>query len=165
MAVNISGIKTQFKSIMDTANDIDATYDLSTGLNKRVVKVFKINPLKIPITATKYPYVTIYMETKEIEQTNINTTFKIAKFGANLNMLVVGGVWETRFTNETEDNADEEIEKLMENIEEILRRNHTLNGTVKWCKFEGVEYHTIQLSEEVYLRCGVGKLKVRIDEY
>ena len=165
MAVNISDIKTQFKSIMDAANIVGATYYLSTGMNKPVNKVFKVNPLKIPITATKYPYVTIYSDIKDIQQTNINTTFKIAKFGANLSMLVVGGVWETKVTNETEDNADEEIEKLMENIEEILRRNHTLNGTVKWCKLERVEYHTLPISEDVHIRYGVGNLMVRIDEY
>jgi len=165
MAIDINNIKTQFKSIMDAANTTTAAYDLSTGMNTRVQSIFKVNPLKIPVSSSYYPYVTIYADTKDIQQTNINTNFKIAKFGANLNLLVVASVWEPQQFDMTEDEGDEQIEVLMENIEEILRRNHKLNASVGWCKFDRVEYHTLPIEEQTHIRYGVGTLIARIDEY
>jgi len=165
MAVDINNIKTQIKSILDTANTTTGAYDRSTGLKTRVRKVFKVNPLKIPILASYYPFVTVFMDTKDIEQTNINTTFKIAKFGADLNLSIVAGVWEPQLVDFTEDEADEQIEVLMENIEEVLRRSHTLNGAVKWARLERVQYHALSIDEETHVRYGEGSLLARVDEY
>lgn len=165
MALDLNNIKTQFKSILDAANTTTAAYDLSTGLNTRVQTIAKVNPLKIPQYASYYPYVTAYVDTKDIEQTNINRNFKDAKFGADINLLIVGAVWEPQQSVFNEDEADEQIETLMENIEEIMRRNFTLNGTVKWCRVEKTEYHSLPIEEETHLRYGVSSLVVRVDEY
>ena len=67
--VDIDGIKTQIKSILDTANTTTASpIDLSAGLRRRVQKVLKIHPLKIYTEPVLFPWVSMYIESKEIEQ-------------------------------------------------------------------------------------------------
>lgn len=162
MAIDLNNIKTQFKSIMDTANSVAAPYDLSTGMTNRVRLVLKVNPIKIPIQASLFPYVTIYAIKKEIEASQIAGDQSRAKRITDLTLNIVGAVWEQNNISQTVDPADEEIEKLMENVEEVLRRNYNLNGTVSWTKPEAVSYHTYPVSEETHMRVGLLEVVARV---
>ena len=163
MTINISNIKTAFKTIMDAANDTAATFDLSAGLNRRVQKVLKLNPALIPPQASFFPFVTISLDRKPIELTTIAKDQITGKRRTDLSFNVVGAVWEQVMTAVTEDPADENIEKLMENVEEVLRRNFKLNDTVSWSRPSDVTYHTLQMAEQTHMRVGVMTLVCRVD--
>jgi hypothetical protein len=162
MAVNLSGIKTQFKAVLDTANTTTAAFDLSTGLNTRVQKVLKVNPARIEPQASFFPWVTIFVDKKDIEFATIAKDQVTAKRTGDIAFSVVGAVWETNFSEATEDEADENIEVLMENVEEVVRRNFKLNNTVDWSKCEDVTYHSLPLDEGVHMRVGVMTLRCRV---
>lgn len=163
MAIDLNNIKTQFKSICDTANTTTAIYDLSTGMDQRVSKVLRINPLKIPVQRSFYPYVTIYTDNKDIELLTIAKNQLTAKRRGEISYNVVGAVWEQKVSDITADDADEEIEKLMENIEEVVRRDFKLNDSVKWTKPESASYHTLLLDEQTHMRVGLFSLTAKIE--
>lgn len=163
MTVNISGIKTQFKSILDTANTTTAAFDLSSGLATRVQKVLKVNPTRISPQASFFPWVTISADKKDVEQTTIAKDQITAKRAGELSFNVVGAVWEQTVSDVTADDADEQIEKLMENVEEVVRRNFKLGNTVNWSKTEQVSYHSLPIDEETHMRVGVLTLTCRVD--
>lgn len=163
MAIDINNLKTQIKSILDTANSASATYDLSTGLSTRVKKVFKINPLLLPIQNTLFPYVSIYTTGKDVEHATIAKNQLSAKRKATINFELVGAVWISQVTDITVDPADEEIEKLMENIEEVIRRSDTLNSTVDWTTVDDITYHSVPIvSEQAHLRAGALSLSATL---
>ena len=163
MAVDLNNIKTQFKSIMDSANTTTADYDLSTGLGERVQKVLKVNPLKIPIQTSFFPYVTIYPDSKEIELTSIAKNQQTGKRWGEISFNVVGAVWDQLISDLTADDADEEIETLMENVEEVLRRNFKLNDAVKWTLPESTAYHTLPLDERTHMRVGLFSIVAKLE--
>jgi len=163
MAIDLSGIKTAFKTILDAANDTAAAYDLSAGLTNRVQKVLKVNPAKIPVDATYYPYVSIYMDRKPIELDTIAKDQLVGRRMSDLQFQIIGAVWEINTADAFTDDADEQIEKLMENVEEVIRRNHRLNNTVLWTRPQETTYHTGLIpDEEAHLRIGVMTLIARI---
>lgn len=164
MAVNISGIKSAFKTIFDAANTTTADYDLSAGLQTRVQRVLKVNPSKIAIQASLYPYVTCYANEKPIELTTIAGDQLKGRRSAEMIFNVIGAVWDENTTDPDVDDADEDIEKLMENVEEVLRRNFKLNNTVQWTKPDRVTYHTAPIADEdAHLRIGWMQMIVKVD--
>ena len=163
MSVNLNGIKTQFKAILDGANTTTAAYDLSAGLNTRVQKVLKVNPAMIEPQASFFPWVTIFVDKKAVEQTTIARDQITGKRAGEIGFSVVGAVWEQSFSDVTEDEADENIEVLMENVEEVVRRNFKLNNTVNWSKVEDVSYHSFPMGEQTHMRVGVMRLVCRVD--
>lgn len=163
MALDLSGIKSAFKTILDSANTTTADYDLSQGLNRRVQRILKVNPAKIPVDADLYPYVTIYADRKPVTLDTIARDQLTSKRMTELSFQVIGGVWEINTPDINEDEADEQIEVLMENVEEVIRRNFRLNNTVLWTKPIEVTYHTGLIpDEEAHLRIGVMNLVARI---
>lgn len=163
MAVDVNAIKTNIKSILDTANTTGAAFDLSTGLNTRVQRVLKVNPLKIPIQPSLFPYVTCYISNKDIEQVTIAKDMKTGKRMADIRVNLIGAVWEQLTTNINEDEADEQIEVLMENVEEVLRRSFTLNNSVRWSTPRAVSYHALKLDEETHMRVGLLELMTKVE--
>ena len=162
MAIDLNGIKTQLKSILDTANTTTATYDLSTGMDKRVQKVLKVNPLKIPIQPSFFPYVTCYTDNKDIELDTIAKNQLTGRRQADISLQVIGAVWDSIISDPLLDDADEECERLMENIEEIIRRDFTLNDTVKWTKPESTSFHSLPLDEQTSMRVGALTLNCKV---
>jgi hypothetical protein len=163
MAINFTNIKTQFKSILDTANTSTAAYDLSTSLTRRVQKVLTVNPLKIPIQPSFFPYVTIYPDVKTVESVSMGIDQLTPKRMGSCGFSVVGAVWQQNISNVTDDPSDNECEQLMENVEEVIRRNFKLNGSVKWSKPERVSYHTLALDEETHMRVGLMELTCKVE--
>lgn len=162
MAVDLNSIKTQMKSIFLSANTTTADYNLSSGMDKTVQKILKVNPLKIPIQPSFFPYVTIYTDSKSPELETIAKNQQIGTRSAELNLTIIGAVWDSIISDVTADDADEEIERLMENVEEVIRRNHTINSTVKWTKPTSISYHSLPLDEQASMRVGAMNLMCKV---
>lgn len=161
MAIDLANIKTQFKSILDTANTTTASPDLSGSLNKRVQKVLKLHPAKVPVQPSYMPYVTCYFESKTIEHATIAKNQRAAKRKADgLTLKVVGAIFDNRVTSNLQDDSDIEIEQLMENIEDVLRDNHTLNSAVDWSHPTSIVYAFDAVDERTIMRVGVMDLKI-----
>jgi len=163
MAVDVNSIKTQFKTIMDNWNDTGSAYDLSTGMSQRVRKVLKVNPLKIPVQSSNFPYVTIYLADKAITQDGIARDQKTARRLGEIGLNIVGSVWEQNGITAEVDPADEQIEILMENVEEVLRRNFNLNGSVDWTKPVKTSYHTYPTNQGAHLRVGLFEVIAKVN--
>jgi hypothetical protein len=165
MSLDLNNLKDQIQGIFETANTTTAARDLSSGLLKRVQKVLKVNPARIPIQASIYPCVTVFIGKKDIEQKSIGKSQANVKREGRIEVTVVGAVMNTTITSIDEDQADEDCESLMENIEEILRANETLAGTVTWSFPKGVTYHNLAIGmkdEEVHLRAGLLTLEAKV---
>ena len=163
---NIDGIKTAIKAIFDTANTTTGSpIDISAGLNTRLSRVFKVNPARLPIQASLFPYLTIYATTKDpIEQITIghkgNQASAMRK--ATLNLDIFGCVFEPLVPDINEDQGVENIERLMENVEEVLRSNPTMGGTVAWAMPTRCQYEDIPYDEGSSLRAGILELECTI---
>lgn len=162
MSVDLNNLKEQIQSIFQTANTTTATRDLSNGLESRVQAVLKVNPSRIPIQANWYPFVTCYIESKEIELVTIAKDQLTAKRRCQVDVKIVGAVWNSSISDAEVDPADEDCEDLMENIEEVLRANPTLGGVATWSYPTGVSYHNVGLDEGVHIRAGILNLKTDI---
>ena len=162
--INISQLKTDIKSLFDSANTTTASpIDLSNGLSNRVQNVFKLNPEKLPIQASLFPALTMFVESKDITQDGIALNQVNARRKAEVDIKIMGAVWQNTYTNVSTDDADEEIEQLMENVEQILRNNPTLNNSqVNWALPLDCTFHTGILSEEAHMRAGVLSLRANI---
>lgn len=157
MSINLNQFKEDLQTIFQAANTTTATRDLSSGLATRVQRVVKLNPSLIPIQADWYPYVSAYIDSKDVEPADFAGTQLAAKREARVKIKIVGAVWNTLTTTNEEDvdEADEDCESLMENIEEILRGNPTINGNAIWQFPERVQYYNAALGEGQGLRAGV----------
>lgn len=160
--LDIVNIKTQIKSILDTANTITASADLSSGLTTRVQKVLTYNLEKIPPQASFYPLVTCFISTKSIENTSVFKDQAVAKRKAEIDITVAGAAFDHILTDITKDESQDQIEAMMENVELILRSNHTLNSAVNWSYPTDVTYHSFANDEETYFRVGLMNLKAVI---
>jgi hypothetical protein len=164
MAIDITGLKTDIKSLLDSANVTAATYDLSEGMSRRVQQVNCYNPEKIMPEANIMPAIFVWTAAKKVNLETMNRTLATGKRKAEILYSVAGVVWVPYGTDVTQDPADDDCEKLMENIEEVLRNSDTLGGTAKWHISSDITYHTAlpPNSEEAHLRVGLMALKVTV---
>lgn len=162
MSLDLNNLKEQVQSIFQTANTTTASRDLSNGLATRVQRILKVNPARIPVQASWYPFVTCYIESKNLEEAGIAITQATSKRKAIINLKVIGAIWNSSSNDGEVDPADEDCEDLMENIEEILRANPTLSGVSLWSFPTDVTYHNVALEEETHIRAGILNLKTTI---
>ncbi len=155
MSVNLNGIKTQIKTIFDAANTTTAATDLSGSMVNRVNRVMKVNPGRLPVQASFYPLVTVFVDEKNIESATIAKTQVAGKRKAVVKVKIVGAVWNSNLSSVDEDPADEDCERLMENIEQILRSYPDINSLVTWQVPDSVTYHDGSFDEDSHLRAGV----------
>lgn len=161
--IDLNQLKTTIKDILDTANTTTASpADLSTNLNERVQTVMTLNPEKIEIQGSLFPFVTVYADRKTIDLQSTLVDQSTARRKAELDLNIVGAVWEDNTTDVTTDPADDQLENLMENIELILRSNETIRGLAKWSKPLDVSYHTLALDEETHFRAGLMNYQLTI---
>jgi hypothetical protein len=162
---DLNGIKSAIQSILTAANTTTASpIDLSKDLadSVRVREILKIHPEMIVPQASFFPLVTSYIADKTNKRDDIASSQLNAKRRATITVDIVGSVWNNNFKADDEDPADEDINHLMENIELILRSNHTLNNTVNWTKPQGCRYYTTILDEQTHLRSGILRLDCEI---
>lgn len=163
--INIDTIKTNIKSILDAANTTTGTpIDLSSGLNTRVSRVLKIHPGRIPIQPSFYPYVTMYVTKIDVEQITMGQRGSQASALRQglVNLDIVGCCYEPFFTDINEDQGQENVEKLMQNIEEVLRSSPSLNYTsTAWVIPQSHEFAETY-SEEAHLRAGIYTVQFKV---
>lgn len=177
MALDLNSLKEQIQAILQTANDAGATRDLSSGLANRVQRVLKINPNRIPVQADWYPYVTIFIDQKSVEMQDFGGSQMNAKRKGEISVKIAGVVVNSLLADAEVDEADDDCESLMENIEEILRANPQLGGSavgsavvgssqvgpiVSWSYPTKVTYHNATLAEGVHIRAGMLDLTVAV---
>jgi hypothetical protein len=163
--MDLSGIKTSIKTILDGANTTTGSpIDLSDSLVTRVNQVLQINVERIPVQPSFFPCITMFYESKSVELKDIGATMLAGKRDCDLSLKLVGIVWidNMNTTNfQYKDLADNECEQLMENIEQVLRKDPTLEGKCLWSKTTEVTYHTFQVSEESHMRAGIMNYSIR----
>jgi hypothetical protein len=157
--LDLNGIRNGLKTILDGVNTTTAG-GLSYGLSTKVAKVLTVNPERIPVQANYYPYVTIYTDAKVVDEKTISRDQLSGRRRAELDIKIVGVVQNFIVADPTNDEASDEAEILMENIEEILRSYTKINGLVDWQYPTGVTYHNIRLEEETSVRAGLMNLRV-----
>jgi hypothetical protein len=162
MSIDLNNLKEQIQGIFETANTTTASRDLSSGLETRVQRVLKVNPSRIPIQASWYPFVTIFIDNKTVVQDGMVKDQQTAKRKAKIDVKIIGAVWNSTISDDETDPADEDCEDLMENIEEILRANSTLAGVTTWSFPTNVTYHSADLDEDTHIRAGILNLEATI---
>lgn len=160
MALDITVIKTAIKTILDAANVSGATYDLSTGLTTRVKRVLTRGMNTQMFNADVIPCVAIFTDRKKVDMKGMSNNQLQAKRQAIASFQIAAVVWNSNFSTIDKDPADDDIEKLMENIEEVLRRNDTLNGNVLWQHPVNVTYHDLPRSEQEHYRVGIMDVEI-----
>lgn len=161
--IDLNGMKTQIKTILDSANTTTASpIDLSSGMARRVQKILKVHPDFVSAQASHFPFVTCYVQTKSMDQTTISNTQPNAQKKAEVELHVVGAVYNQNVTSVTEDPADEDINHLMENIELTLRSNPTINNKALWQITESCEYYSARLDVKNHIRYGILKLMATV---
>lgn len=161
--VDLKSIKDQIKIILDNCNVVGGDpIDLSSDLTQRVKKILTVNPEMIPIQASFFPCVTCYIDSKSYRLSDISVNQINARRNSNISIKIVGSIWNHNMTSPLEDPADNDINYLMENIELILRSNHTLNGKVLWQKPLDISYYIAQIEEQTHLRAGILTLEASV---
>jgi hypothetical protein len=155
MPLDLNNIKEQLQTILQTANTTTASTDLSSGLESRVQRILKVNPNRIPIQADWYPFVSVFIDRKEMLPGEFGAQREHVHRRANVSLKVVGGVFNSTITDEEVDPADEDCEDLMSNIEKIVRANPRIGGSVDWAYSRGVTFHNLTSDEGVHVRVGV----------
>lgn len=136
--------------------------DLSSGLNRRVRKILKVNPEKIPANDNILPALTVFIDSKDTFPDTIARDAATGKRKAEINIKVAGMVWEPFTSDRVEDPADEDLEKLMENAEKILRGYDTLGGLARWNFPTAITYHSLGWDERAHYRGALMDLKVTL---
>lgn len=162
--INIPSIKSEIRSIFQTNNTTTSTIlDLSDGMTKRVQQIATLNPENIMMQGTLFPAVTVHTARKPIEQATIAKDQVNAKRLGKLVFTVAGIVWNQNFKADIfTDPADNDLENLMENIEEILRHYPDLNSNVKWQFPTDVVYYNAPFDEQTHLRVGLLDIETTI---
>lgn len=164
MSLDLNTIKDNVQNILEAANTTTASVDLSSGLERRVQKVLKVNPGRIPVQPSWFPFVTVFIESKDMNFQDIAATQRQAKRRADINFSIIGAVWNSTVSNSSldEDPADDDCESLMESIEEIIRGNATLNGQALWTTPLNVKYYNSNYDEETHIRFAVMNIRASI---
>lgn len=162
--LDLAGIKTEIKNVLDGANSAGASpVDLSNSMNDRVQKVFTKNPnLLFHIQSSQYPWVTIWTEDKSNFQDTMSRTQLGAKRVCDVSINIAGAVYEDNILNADLDEAQDQIEELMENVEYILRSNDTFNGKVLHHSPQALSYGELPMSEDAHLRLGVLTIQCKV---
>lgn len=152
--INIPNIKEQIRFALASNNTTTSSVlDLSASMTQRVVAVKTINPENIMPQATRFPAVCVYTDSKAISPVTIAKDQVNGKRLAKLKINLAGMVWNQNMAgNEDNDPADDDIERLMENTEKVLRHYHDLAGVVKWQFPTDVTYHNAAFDEETHFR-------------
>ncbi len=156
-------IKETIRWVLNEANTTTgAPIDLSNNLSRQVQSILKINPEKIMPQASLFPCITIFLDSKSMEQKTIASNQVYGKRLAKLVFKIVGMTWNDRMLTYKEDPSDNDLEYLMENVELILRSYADLNKNCNWQFPTGVTYHSSGIDEQTHFRVGVIDLEVTI---
>jgi hypothetical protein len=166
MSVDLNGLKTNIKSILDGANTTTGSpIDLSANMTTRIKQILSIDVKKIPIQPSFFPCVTMFFGAKQISLQDISNNLLTGRRRAKIDMSVVGLVWIDNMSSanfELKDLADNECENLMENVEHVLRLDATLGGLALHCYPNTVTYHNFPISEDANMRAGIMNFQITV---
>ena len=158
--VNYKNVIDNIQSILKDWNKATATYDLSTNLDKRIGVISKRNPSFIVDQPSQLPAICIRIDNdtkafEEMSRTNLQASKK-----SELTFSIIGLLWYNPLLGNVDANdpSDDEIHYMAENVEEVLRRNHKLNGSVLYSYPESIDFYE-DLDEESYFRTFVMSYK------
>jgi len=162
--IDINNIKEQIQTILQAANTLAADDYLSLNIDAdhKVRGILKTHPAKILPQAHLFPNVTCYVDKKTTDLDTIMRSMNSGKRRATIDLKVVGTTWNDNMVTFDEDPSEDDCYNLMENIEQILRVNYTLNASVDWCKPTNIDYFDAILEEQTHLRSGVMNLEVTV---
>jgi len=163
--LDLNAIRESVQTILEGQNTTGASFhDLSSNMSTRVQHIYKMNPSKITPQASKFPCVCIYSAGKNITPDTIAKDQVTAKRNGIYTMHITGLVFNANMSSFDEDPADEDAERLLENIEYILRNYPTFDGAsnVRWqVPTDSVFFDTV-LEETTHLRAGVLTYQVNL---
>lgn len=164
--IDLDGIKTAIKTILETANTTTGSpIDLSLSMVNRVNKVLTLNPERIPIQPSFFPAITVFYQGKDVQPADMAVNGLNAKYRARIKAKILGIVWldDINTANfQYTDLADNECENLMENIEQVLKSDLTLQGKALWSQVRSVEYFNVNLGEDAHFRTGVIDFEIMV---
>lgn len=164
--VDLNGIKTAIQDILSDANTTTGSpIDLSNGLTNRVQRVLTVNPELIPIQPSYFPCITMFYESKTVDLSTIAKDQLTGKRRSVIECKVVGIVWKDDMNTadfDLADLADNEVEILMENIEQVLRSDPKLDGKALWSYPTGVTFHNLQIDESSHFRTGIMNFQITV---
>lgn len=157
-------IKEQIRYVLAVNNTSSGapSADLSDGLTRRVRQILTVNPQKIPLLDNVLPALSVYTDSKLPSPASIALNGLSGKRKAEVTLNVVGMVWEPFTTDLKADPADNELEKLMENAERILRAYDRLSNNVQWHFPTGVTYHSIGYDERAHYRGAIMSIQATV---
>lgn len=142
--IDLNAFKENIQTVLQQQNTTGASIiDLSSGLTNRITKVFKKHPRHLVSQASEMPLVTVFLEGKKPENKTIAPTRQLAKRQGEVRVNIAAMFYDNNFQNNDDDEAEDDLEAVMENIEEIISRDPTLGGVCDWIKPEDVVYFTI----------------------
>jgi len=162
--INIPNIKEQIRFALDTNNTTTSSVlDLSASMSKRVQKVLTLNPENIRPQASLFPAVCIYTDSKTVTPVTMAKDQINGKRVGKIKIQLVGMVWNDNFaSNVFNDPADDDIERLMENTEKVLRHYHDLDSVVKWQIPTDVTYHSASFDEQTHFRVAFLDMEITV---
>lgn len=164
--IDLDGIKNSVKSILEAANTTTGQpIDLSSGMVKRVNKILTLNPERLPIQPTFFPAITVFYQGKDVDWRDMAVNGLNARMRARVKAKILGIVWLDDMNSanfQYKDLADNECENLMENIEQVLRSDPTLQGKALFSRVTGAEYFNVSLGEDAHFRAGTIDFEITV---
>lgn len=161
--VDLVNIKEQIRYILYYANTTTGDpINLSNNMVKTVNSVVKYHPAQLPMQASLFPAVCIWVDEKTLDAQDISRNQRNVRRHTKLNISIAGIVYNDNMTDSLENPADEDVEYLMENIELILRAHETLGNSVSWQFPTKTEFHATTLGKTAQLKAGIITLECTV---
>lgn len=140
MGVDLTSKLSSLKNLIDKNNVTTSSDDISSGLVRRVRTTFKgVRGFaeNNPIAKTQYPAVVVELSNKvEILPDIGNNT----KRDMEVFYDIISIVDHVEVPGSGRSDSDDEIVKLTNNIEALIRGKITLSTTCDWCEIETTDY-------------------------
>ena len=139
----LSNPKIGYETIIDAlVTMLGTTYvaDLNSGLAKNVQTVAKGDPLVRPLPASKYPAVIVDYAGKTEESNRTAGNQRIANLHFDIYVLL-------RMVSSASNDSYEEVRRICDNIEGILREHHTVGDTVMCSNITATDFGYVRFGE------------------
>ena len=150
MSVNILTIKDALVNLIHKNNTTTSSLDVSAGLVTRVYDIIGANSEKMPIMNILYPvvFVEVKREAEEFAQLG-NSARRNVEIGIDVVPVIEYGLGITTAEINPKEENDDEIIKLTQNIQELIRNKITLSNTVDSVRISETAYDA-KYSDNVY---------------
>lgn len=140
MAFGYTDKLTALYNVINNANTTTASVDLSSGLDSRVKRIAMADPGVVNLRNYEFPavFVTISNKTEEFEGIGGTGSARELK-SAEVNFQVVG-MYKKYGATTTNDALLNDVYKLADNIESVIREEYTASGTASWIGVESTDF-------------------------